>query len=71
MASAIVGKMLKEIGFKIPSIGLTYLRAPGAKFWTGYRGQPCVVFDDFMNMRGEEAKAALSELFLLKSPQVF
>lgn len=74
--SYITEKLVKElldcINFKQLRSGRTYTRAPGSKFWGGYRDQPCIVFDDWMNLKSSTLiEQVLSELYQMKSTSQF
>lgn len=68
----IVKALLDGIGYNQLRSGRTYTRAPGSKFWGGYRDQPCIVYDDWMNLKSSTViEQALSELYQMKSTSQF
>lgn len=69
---ALVNKMLAKINLSRPHSGATYYRSPGSPFWSGYKDQPVVVYDDWMNLADpERVVTQLSELYTLKSTSIF
>ncbi|HCL1228155.1 TPA: hypothetical protein N1339_004931 [Salmonella enterica] len=72
LVDSLASSILSNIEFSRPHSGITYYRMPGSKFWSGYRDQPVVVYDDWMNMTDPTAAAQqLSELYQLKSTSLF
>lgn len=72
MTHHLVKTMLERVGFNRPTSGLTYDRVPGSKFWSGYRDQPAVVYDDWLNLNdSQQMIAQISELYQLKSVSRF
>lgn len=72
MTSTLAADLLLKIGFTRPIGETVYTRTPGSKFWSGYRDQPIVVYDDWMNLRTpERMEQVISELFALKSTCAF
>lgn len=68
----IVKALLDKIGFTSMRSGRTYTRAPGSKFWSGYRDQPAIIYDDWMNLRSSTLiEQTVSELYQLKSTTEF
>lgn len=68
LAETLATELLKAINFTRPSDGCTFTRVPGAKYWSGYRDQPCIIYDDWMNLNSAEHIAStLSEMYQLKS----
>lgn len=64
--------LLESIGYNNPSVSSIYYRSSGDRFWSGYRDQPIVVYDEFLNMRNrEKCTEQLAELFKLKSTSLF
>lgn len=60
--------LLKEIGYKCLGQNPVFTRAPGRKHWDGYSNQPCIRFDDWMNlMDSESVREQVSDLYELKS----
>lgn len=72
LVDALASSLLGSIDFQRPHSGITYYRMPGSKFWSGYRDQPIVVYDDWLNITDPVAAAQqLSELYQLKSTSLF
>ncbi|URA30376.1 polyprotein [Iflavirus sp.] len=72
MTETLVTELLTSIGFTAPSSGVAFYRTPGSEFWSGYRDQPVVVFDEFLQMRDAKSKVdQLRELYQLKSTSTF
>ncbi|APG78039.1 hypothetical protein [Hubei picorna-like virus 39] len=72
MTETMVSELLGSIGFDRPSSGLIYTRPPGARFWSGYKNQPVVVYDDWMNLNdSDQILSQLSELYQMKSTSDF
>nr|WPV63261.1 MAG: polyprotein [Wufeng shrew iflavirus 16] len=72
MTEKVVSVMLERIGFKKCTSGLCYYRQPCSKFWSGYRDQPVIVYDDWMNMkRIEEVGEEIREMYEFKSTSLF
>nr|AWK77851.1 polyprotein [Darwin bee virus 4] len=68
----LVTHLLKGINLQRPHSGATYFRMPGARFWSGYRDQPVVVYDDWVNLTDPTLLAQhVSELYQLKSTATF
>lgn len=68
----LAASLLAQINFTRPHSGTTYYRMPGSKFWSGYRDQPIVVYDDWLNLTDPMAAAQqLTELYQLKSTSLF
>nr|UCW41643.1 polyprotein [Budalangi Iflavi-like virus] len=68
MTEYLVAKMMKSINFNRPSSGLVYTRAPGSKYWSSFRDQPVVVYDDWLNLNSAESiEQQISELYQMKS----
>ena len=65
-------ELLKGVNLKRPHSGATYFRMPGSRFWSGYRDQPVVVYDDWANLTEPQAlMQQISELYQLKSTSTF
>lgn len=68
MTNTLIMKMLERINFNRVTSGLTYTRAPGSKYWSSYRDQPAIVYDDWLNLNSAESiEQQISELYQLKS----
>lgn len=64
--------MLCSIGFSCPSSNSIYWRTAGEKFWSGYRDQPVIVYDEFLNSQDpQRCMDMLVELQKLKSTSLF
>lgn len=64
--------LLEKIKLRRPHSGATYYRPPGNNFWSGYKDQPVVVYDDWMNLSdSERVVQQISELYTLKSTSIF
>lgn len=72
MVEALVSELLSGIELSRPHSGATYYRMPGSRFWSGYRDQPVVVYDDWLNLTDPQlACQQISELYQLKSTATF
>lgn len=72
MTEMIVSKLMRAINFNRPASGLVYTRAPGSKYWSSYRDQPIVVYDDWLNLNSAESiEQQISELYQMKSTTRF
>lgn len=72
LTDKVVSHLLKAIGFSRTSSGWTYTRAPGSKFWSGYRDQPAIIYDDWLNLNDAQLMSQqISELYQLKSTSTF
>nr|WIG63509.1 polyprotein [Liposcelis bostrychophila iflavirus] len=68
----LVHDLLAQANLPYPYSENIYFRQNGATFWDGYRDQPVVVFDDFLNLNNQEQMVlALSDLYALKSTSLF
>jgi len=64
--------LLQEVGFTQPSSESIYYRTPGEKFWSGYRDQPVIVYDEWLNVNDPlKCTEVLAELMKLKSTAIF
>lgn len=72
LVETLAKSLLDQIEFTRPHSGITYYRMPGSRFWSGYRDQPVVVYDDWLNITDPVAAAQqLTELYQLKSTSLF
>lgn len=63
-----VKSMLGAIGYNRPTAGYIYTRMPGSKFWSGYSNQPCILYDDWMNLNTPEAvETQIAEFYGIKT----
>nr|QKN88747.1 MAG: polyprotein [Totiviridae sp.] len=68
----IVHRLLKAIGFTQPSSEHIFYRTAGEKFWSGYRDQPVVVYDEWLNVTDpQRCTDMVTEIMKLKSTSVF
>lgn len=68
----IVVRLLRSIGFTCPSSASIYYRTAGEKFWSGYNGQPVIVYDEFLNSQdAQRCNDMIIELNKLKSTSLF
>nr|QIJ25859.1 hypothetical protein [Redbank virus] len=64
--------LMDAIGYTNTRSGLIFDRIPGAKFWSGYRDQPVIVYDDWMNLTSQtQLEETISELYKLKTTAAF
>lgn len=64
--------LMQAVNFQQPCSGITYTRQPSGKYWSSYRDQPTIVYDDWMNMTtSESVETSVQELFYLKSTCAF
>nr|WPV63250.1 MAG: polyprotein [Wufeng shrew iflavirus 8] len=70
--SSVVSKLFgPDMPFNVKN-ELIFVRTPGNRFWTGYRNQPVILYDDWLNLSSTELiTQQLSELYSLKSTAVF
>jgi len=62
-----VNQLLDYVGLRNEGETI-YTRMPGSKFWNGYRGHQCVVYDDWLNIVDPQiVTQQLNELYMLKS----
>nr|UDL13967.1 MAG: polyprotein [Xiangshan picorna-like virus 1] len=72
MVEKLVSVMMEKVNLNRPHSGATYYRTPGNKFWSGYKDQLVVVYDDWMNVvENERMVQQISELYQLKSTSIF
>lgn len=72
ISEVLAHNMLQAIGFSAPAAGETYQRTPGERFWSGYRDQPVIVYDEYMNSNdSERCTQMVIELQKLKSTACF
>lgn len=63
----ILNELLDNLNLRTPGETI-YTRMPGSKYWNGYRGHQCVVYDDWLNLSDPElVSQQLNELYMLKS----
>lgn len=68
----LVQKLLAKVDYKKPCSGLVYIRQPGSEYWSGYRDQPVVTYDDMFNLNDTQMIVqAISEFYQLKSTAPF
>ncbi|UXD80007.1 putative polyprotein [Myrmica rubra picorna-like virus 11] len=68
----IVSELLTSIGFSNPSVNNIYYRVAGEKFWSGYRDQPVIVYDEWINTNSSERNIdQIIEFMKLKSTSMF
>ncbi|APG78464.1 hypothetical protein [Hubei picorna-like virus 40] len=67
-----VHRLLKSVGFSQPSSEQIFYRTAGEKFWSGYRDQPVVVYDEWLNTNdSQRCTDMITELMKIKSTAVF
>nr|QKN89072.1 MAG: polyprotein [Iflaviridae sp.] len=72
LTDKLISHLLTAIGYTRSSSGWTYTRAPGSKHWSGYRDQPAIIYDDWMNLNDAQLMSQqVSELYQLKSTSTF
>lgn len=72
VSETIVSELLHEIGFQNPSTENIYYRVAGEKFWSGYRDQPVIVYDEWLNTTSAERNIdQIVEFMKLKSTSLF
>lgn len=72
MTESLVTEMLQQVGYTASNVGLAYYRQPGSEYWSGYRDQPVVVFDEWMQCNEQRSQVTqMSELFQLKTTAPF
>lgn len=72
LTDKLVSHLLKAVDFTRASSGWTYTRAPGSKHWSGYRDQPAIIYDDWLNLNDAQLMSQqISELYQLKSTSTF
>lgn len=72
VSETIVSELLAEIGFQNPSTENIYYRVAGEKFWSGYRDQPVIVYDEWLNTTSAERNIdQVVEFMKLKSTSLF
>lgn len=68
----LVCEMLKTIGYQNPSTESIYYRTAGEKYWSGYRDQPVIVYDEWLNtLDTQRCTDQIAEIMKLKSTAVF
>nr|QXV86366.1 polyprotein [Iflaviridae sp.] len=72
LTDKMIAHLLTAIGYTRGGSGWTYTRAPGSKYWSGYRDQPAIIYDDWMNLNDAQLMSQqVSELYQLKSTSTF
>nr|QQP18762.1 polyprotein [Soybean thrips iflavirus 8] len=72
MTERFADALLAAVGITNCATEKTYYRTSGEKFWSGYRNQPIVVYDEMFNTRDAERNmATVVELMKLKSTSIF
>lgn len=72
MTNKIAACLMEAINFNRITAGLTYTRPPGHKYWSSYRDQPVIVYDDWLNLNSTESiEQQISELYQMKSTSKF
>jgi hypothetical protein len=72
MSESLIIDLLKSVGFSCPSTSSIYFRTAGEKFWSGYREQPVIVYDEFLNTNDpQRCMDMVVELQKLKSTALF
>ncbi|APG77424.1 hypothetical protein [Hubei picorna-like virus 38] len=60
--------LLSAAGYSTGGCDPTYVRCPGLKHWDDFKDEPCVGYDDWLNLSDSESiKEQVSELYQLKS----
>ncbi|UHR49799.1 MAG: polyprotein [Sanya nezara viridula iflavirus 1] len=64
--------LLRRIGWEAPSSALIHYRCGGERFWSGFRDQPIVVYDEWFNTTDSQRCAdQVVEFMKLKSTSLF
>lgn len=72
LTEKLVSHLLTAVGYNRIGSGWTYTRAPGSKYWSGYRDQPAIIYDDWLNLNDSQLMSQqISELYQLKSTCTF
>lgn len=72
MTNKVAKTLMDAVGFNRITAGLTYTRPPGHKYWSSYRDQPVIVYDDWLNLNSTESiEQQISELYQMKSTSKF
>ncbi|UUV42172.1 MAG: polyprotein [Pedersore iflavirus] len=72
MTNKVAKILMDAVGFNRVTAGLTYTRPPGHKYWSSYRDQPVIVYDDWLNLNSAESiEQQISELYQMKSTSRF
>lgn len=72
MTEKIALTLLQRIGWQAPSSSLIFYRCSGERFWSGYRDQPVVVYDEWFNTNDSQRCAdQIVEFMKLKSTSLF
>ncbi|APG78371.1 hypothetical protein 1 [Hubei picorna-like virus 74] len=66
--SRAVSKIVEELGKLHGEVLHTYVRGTADQYWSGYSGQPVVIYDDFGNSK---EKTEFTELVSIKTCQAF
>jgi len=64
MTEHLVKELLHSMGKTGSSVQNIYYRIAGEKFWSGYRDQPVVVYDEWLNATSSEKNIASLEEFM-------
>lgn len=72
ITESIALELLRKIGWQAPSSSLIFYRTSGERFWSGYRDQPVVVYDEWFNTNDSQRCAdQIVEFMKLKSTSLF
>nr|QJI53453.1 MAG: polyprotein [Totiviridae sp.] len=72
MTEALVDILLKKTHVKGMATEKIFYRTAGERFWSGYRNQPVVVYDEWLNTRDQQrCMDQLAEMMKLKSTAMF
>nr|AWK77861.1 polyprotein [Bundaberg bee virus 5] len=72
VTEALVDKMLDAIGLPMRGAENVYYRMPASKYWSGFRSQKAIVYDDWANITDPVSMTQqLMELYQLKSTAIF
>nr|DBA44355.1 TPA_asm: polyprotein [Halyomorpha halys virus] len=72
MTEKIAQTLLQRIGWTAPSSSHIFYRCSGERFWSGYRDQPVVVYDEWFNTNDSQRCAdQIVEFMKLKSTSLF
>lgn len=68
----LVSNLLTKIGFNNPTSENIYYRTAGEKYWSGYRDQPVIVYDEWLNtIDAQKCTEQIAEFMKLKSTSLF
>ncbi|APG78007.1 hypothetical protein [Hubei picorna-like virus 41] len=72
ITESLVQHLLDRVGFKSVVSEKIYYRTAGERFWSGYRDQPVVVYDEWMNTTDSQRNIEqVAEMMKLKSCSTF